>query len=130
MPLDCCGLLKDHRFDGRIVLKVEKRMSDLQQAVIRTGGKQYRVHPGMVLKVEKLAQKVGSSIDFEVLLVGQGEQVRIGTPLVAGAKVSAEVKQHGRGKKLTVYKFKKRQNYRKKQGHRQEFTEIKITAIR
>lgn len=104
-------------------------MSDLQQAVIRTGGKQYRVHPGMVLRVEKLAHKVGSSIDFEALLVGQGEQVRIGTPVVEGAKVSAEITLHGRGKKLTVYKFKKRQNYRKKQGHRQAFTEIKITAI-
>ncbi len=104
-------------------------MSEQQQAIIRTGGKQYRVSPGSVLKVEKLPAEKGASLDFEVLLVGQGEGVQIGTPLVAGAKVTGEVVSHGRGTKIIVYKFRKRTNYRKKQGHRQAYTEIKITAI-
>ncbi len=104
-------------------------MSEQQQAIIRTGGKQYRVSPGSVLKVEKLPAEKGASLDFEVLLVGQGEGVQIGTPLVASAKVTGEVVSHGRGTKIIVYKFRKRTNYRKKQGHRQAYTEIKITAI-
>lgn len=104
-------------------------MSELQQAIIRTGGKQYRVSPGSVLKVEKLPVDKGGKVDLEVLLVGQGEAVKIGTPLVAGAKVEAEVLSHGRGTKIIVYKFRKRSNYRKKQGHRQAYTEIKITGI-
>lgn len=104
-------------------------MSEQQQAIIRTGGKQYRVSPGSVLKVEKLPGEKGASLDFEVLLVGQGETVQIGTPLVAGAKVTGQVVSHGRGTKIIVYKFRKRTNYRKKQGHRQAYTEIKITAI-
>ncbi len=104
-------------------------MSELQQAIIRTGGKQYRVSPGSVLKVEKLAVAEGAAVDFEVLLVGQGDAVQIGTPLVAGAKVTGQVVSHGRGAKIIVYKFRKRTNYRKKQGHRQAYTEIKITGI-
>lgn len=104
-------------------------MSELQQAIIRTGGKQYRVSPGSVLKVEKLPAEKGASLDFDVLLVGQGDTVQIGTPLVAGAKVTGEIVSHGRGTKIVVYKFRKRTNYRKKQGHRQAYTEIKITAI-
>ena len=104
-------------------------MSEQQQAIIRTGGKQYRVSPGSVLKVEKLPAEKGASLDFEVLLVGQGEAIKIGTPLVTGAKVTGEVVSHGRGTKIIVYKFRKRTNYRKKQGHRQAYTEIKITAI-
>jgi large subunit ribosomal protein L21 len=104
-------------------------VSELQQAIIRTGGKQYRVSPGSVLKVEKLAVAEGAAVDFEVLLVGQGDAVQIGTPLVAGAKVTGQVVSHGRGAKIIVYKFRKRTNYRKKQGHRQAYTEIKITGI-
>lgn len=104
-------------------------MSELQQAIIRTGGKQYRVSPGSVLKVEKLPADKGAKVEFEVLLVGQGEAVKIGTPTVAGARVEAEVVSHGRGQKLIVYKFRQRTNYRKKQGHRQAYTEIKITGI-
>jgi len=104
-------------------------VSEQQQAIIRTGGKQYRVSPGSVLKVEKLPGEKGASLDFEVLLVGQGENVQIGTPLVAGAKVTGQVVSHGRGTKIVVYKFRKRTNYRKKQGHRQAYTEVKITAI-
>lgn len=104
-------------------------MSELQQAIIRTGGKQYRVSPGSVLKVEKLPADKGAKINFEVLLVGQGDAVKVGAPLVAGAKVEGEILSHGRGTKLIVYKFRKRKNYRKKQGHRQAYTEIKITGI-
>lgn len=101
-----------------------------KQAIIRTGGKQYRVEPGTVLKVEKLPHAQGATFDIDdVLLVGQGDDVKVGTPLVAGAKVSAEVIEHGRGPKLIVFKFKPRRNYRKKQGHRQSYTEIRIKEI-
>lgn len=104
-------------------------MSEIQQAIIRTGGKQYRVSPGALLRVEKLSVDTGAVVNFDVLLVGQGEAVKVGRPLVDGAKVVAEVVRHGRGQKLIVYKFRKRTNYRKKQGHRQAFTEVKITSI-
>ena len=104
-------------------------MSENQQAIIRTGGRQFRVNTGSVLRVEKLPVEAGATINFEVLLVGQGETVKIGKPLVDGAKVEGKVVSHGRGPKLIVYKFRKRTNYRKKQGHRQAFTEIKITSI-
>ncbi|TPV93691.1 MAG: 50S ribosomal protein L21 [Myxococcales bacterium FL481] len=101
-----------------------------QQAIIRTGGKQYRVAPGSILRVEKLPGEVASTIAFdEVLLVGTGEDVKIGTPQVAGAKVSAEIVAHGRGPKLVVYKFRRRKQYRRKNGHRQPYTEIKVTEI-
>lgn len=103
-------------------------MSD--QAIIKTGGKQYRVAVGDKLRIEKLATDVGATVDFdEVLLVGSGDGVKVGTPMVDGAKVSAVVKNHGRGKKLIVYKFRRRKNYRRKNGHRQPFTEVEITAI-
>ena len=105
-------------------------MSNQAQAVIKTGGKQYRVEPGAVIRVEKLNADVGSTISFdEVLLVGQGADAKIGTPYVAGAKVEAEVKKHGRGKKVIVYKFKRRKNYRRKAGHRQPYTALEIKAI-
>lgn len=103
-------------------------MSD--QAIIKTGGKQYRVAVGDKLRIEKLTSEVGSEVSFdEVLLVGSGEGVRVGTPVVEGAKVNAVVKSHGRGKKLIVYKFRRRKNYRRKNGHRQPYTEVEITAI-
>lgn len=104
-------------------------MSDIQQAIIRTGGKQYRVSTGAVLRVEKLPVEAGTQVNFEVLLVGQGEAAKVGKPIVAGANVVGQVIRHGRGKKLIVYKMRKRTNYRKKQGHRQAFTEVKITTI-
>lgn len=104
-------------------------MSDIQQAIIRTGGKQYRVSTGAVLRIEKLPADAGAKVNFEVLLVGSGEAAKIGKPIVAGATVVGEVIRHGRGKKLVVYKFRPRTNYRKKQGHRQAFTEVKITTI-
>ena len=103
-------------------------MSD--QAIIKTGGKQYRVAVGDKLRIEKLTNEVGSEVSFdEVLLVGSGEGVRVGTPMVEGAKVSGVVKSHGRGKKLIVYKFRRRKNYRRKNGHRQPYTEVEITGI-
>ena len=102
-----------------------------EQAIIKTGGKQYRVELGGVLRVEKLAGEIGSAVSFdEVLFVGQGAQAKVGTPHVAGAAVSAEIVGQGRGKKLIVYKFRRRKNFRRKNGHRQSFTELKITGIR
>ncbi|NVB39082.1 50S ribosomal protein L21 [Pseudenhygromyxa sp. WMMC2535] len=103
-------------------------MSD--QAIIKTGGKQYRVVVGDKLRVEKLDADVGGNVEFEeVLLVGSGAEAQVGTPLVAGAKVSGTVKAHGRGPKLIVYKFRRRKQYRRKQGHRQAYTEVEITGI-
>jgi large subunit ribosomal protein L21 len=100
------------------------------KAIIKTGGKQYRVAVGDKLRIEKLASGVGDPVTFDqVLLVGSGEAVKIGTPMVAGAKVSGVIKAHGRGKKLIVYKFRRRKNYRRKNGHRQSFTEVEITGI-
>ena len=99
-------------------------------AVIKTGGKQYRVAEGDKLKVEKLDIATGESIELDqVLLVANGEDVKIGAPVVAGAKVNAEVVAHGRGQKVTIVKFRRRKHHRKQQGHRQWFTELKITGI-
>ncbi len=99
-------------------------------AVIKSGGKQYRVKEGDVLKVEKLELETGSTVDFDqVLLVANDEDVKVGAPLVEGAKVSAEVVTHGRGDKVTIIKFRRRKHSMKRQGHRQWFTEVKITGI-
>lgn len=98
-------------------------------AVIRTGGKQYKVSEGDLLKVEKLAGEVGESIELaEVLMVG-GEEVKIGTPLLPEAKVTAKIVEQGKDKKILVFKSKRRKNYRKKNGHRQPITRLQITAI-
>lgn len=105
-------------------------MSTFEQAIIRTGGKQYRVEPGSLIRVEKLDADVDSNIELpEVLLLGTGKDAKVGTPLVDGAKVKATVTRHGRGPKLMVYKYKRRKNYRRKQGHRQAFTEIRVDEI-
>ena len=99
-------------------------------AVIRTGGKQYRVAEGDVLRVEKLEAESGSKVELdEVLMVADGDEVRIGSPLVEGGKVTAEVQGHGRGDKIDVIKFKRRKKYRRKYGHRQDYTELKVTGI-
>ena len=99
-------------------------------AVIVSGGKQHRVEEGETLKLEKLNTEVGGSIDFDrVLLVVNGEDVKIGEPVVAGAKVSAEIVSHGRGKKVRIIKFKRRKHHMKQAGHRQWYTEVKITGI-
>ncbi|MBU25242.1 MAG: 50S ribosomal protein L21 [Gammaproteobacteria bacterium] len=99
-------------------------------AVIETGGKQHRVVEGEFIRVEKIEAETGSTIDFDrILMVGEGDTIKVGTPVVEGARVSAEVVQHGRGDKVTIVKFKRRKHHMKRQGHRQWFTEIKITAI-
>jgi large subunit ribosomal protein L21 len=98
-------------------------------AVIRTGGKQYRVSQGQELQVEKLPGNAGETVTFgDVLLVG-GETPRIGRPRVDGVNVKAEIVAQERGEKLVVFKFRRRKNYRRKNGHRQNYTRVKITGI-
>ena len=100
-------------------------------AVIKTGGKQYRVREGQSLRIESLNAEAGDAIEFdEVLMVGEGSDVKIGMPVVEGAKVAATVESNGRGKKVTIIKFRRRKNRSKtKQGHRQNYTEVKIGKI-
>ncbi len=99
-------------------------------AVIATGGKQYRVEQGETLRVEKLAVEAGKKLEFgEVLLVSDGSSVKVGAPHVAGAKVTAEVLGEVKGPKLIIYKFRRRKGYRRKTGHRQPYTQLKITSI-
>ncbi len=99
-------------------------------AVIKTGGKQYRVAAGDKLKVEKLAGEVGSDITLDqVLMLADGDNVTIGAPLIDGASVQAKVLAHGRGDKVMIFKFRRRKHYRKTQGHRQSYTEIQIGDI-
>ncbi len=99
-------------------------------AVIRTGGKQYRVAPGEWLEVEKLAGEVGDQLTLEdVLLVHDGEQAVVGQPVVAGAKVLATVTSQHKGRKVIVFKYRPKQRYRRKRGHRQQLTRLHIDAI-
>ena len=99
-------------------------------AVIKTGGKQYKVAPGEKLKVESLTADVGSMIAFDqVLMIATGDQHKIGAPLLAGGKVTAEVVSHGRGDKIRIIKHRRRKNSHKEQGHRQNYTEIQIKEI-
>ena len=99
-------------------------------AVIKTGGKQYRVVTGEKIKVEQIPADVGAEITLdEVLMVGEGDSVNIGTPLLAGAKVIAKVIAHGRGPKIKIFKMRRRKHYQKHQGHRQNYTEIEISGI-
>lgn len=99
-------------------------------AVIATGGKQYRVTQDGVLRVEKLDAEPGATVEFgEVLLVGEGAEVKLGKPLLHGGKVTATVVRHGRGGKVSVVKFKRRAHYLRQKTHRQWFTEVKITGI-
>ena len=100
-------------------------------AVIETGGKQYRVSQGQRIRVEKLNADEGASVDIEkVLLVANGEDVKIGSPYVAGGKVTATIKGHGRGEKIRIIKFRRRKHHAKTLGHRQDYTEIEITGIK
>ncbi|MGI9283903.1 MAG: 50S ribosomal protein L21 [Pseudomonadales bacterium] len=100
-------------------------------AVIESGGKQHRVVQGETLKLEKLETATGDTINFEkVLLVGAGESVRVGAPYVEGGSVTAEVLSHGRHKKVQIIKFHRRKHHRKQAGHRQWYTEVKITDIK
>lgn len=100
-------------------------------AVIESGGKQHRVEEGEILQLEKLDAAAGDKVEFDkVLMVGEGDSVKIGTPYVEGGKVTAEILKQGRGKKIHIIKFNRRKNYRKQQGHRQWFTEVKIVGIK
>jgi large subunit ribosomal protein L21 len=104
--------------------------TELMYAVIRTGGKQYRVTTGQAIKVESLAAQPGAQVTFEeVLAVGDGAEVRIGSPRVAGASVTATVLAHGRQPKVTIFKMRRRKHFQKHAGHRQNFTEVRIDAI-
>ena len=98
-------------------------------AVIETGGKQYTVVKGDTLKIEKLELEAGAALDFPVLMLANGDNVQVGAPHVKGSKVTAEVVSHGRGDKVKILKFRRRKHYRKQMGHRQWFTEVKITDI-
>ncbi len=98
-------------------------------AIIETGGKQYKVFQDELIKVEKISSNIGDKLDFKVLMLVDGENVTIGEPFVAGAKVVAEVVEHGKADKITVFKYKAKKNYKRKQGHRQPFTTIKIVSV-
>jgi large subunit ribosomal protein L21 len=99
-------------------------------AVIRTGGKQYRVAEGDVLRVEKLDAEPGSTIELaDVLLIADGDHIAVGTPVLEGKAVAAEVVTHARANKIEVIKFKRRKKYRRSHGHRQHYTQLKITSI-
>ena len=100
-------------------------------AVIESGGKQHRVEEGEILRLEKLAAGPGETVTFDrVLLIAQGDDIKVGTPFVDGGEVTAEVVGEGRGEKITVIKFKRRKNYHRKQGHRQSYTKVLVTGIR
>jgi large subunit ribosomal protein L21 len=99
-------------------------------AIIETGGKQYRVQEGDVLFIEKLNVEAGEAVEFDkVLAVSNGEELTVGAPVVEGAKVEATVEKNGKGKKIIVYKYKAKKDYRKKQGHRQPYTKVVINKI-
>lgn len=98
-------------------------------AVIKSGGKQYRVQEGQTLKLEKLEVATGETITFDEVLLVAGDDVKVGAPIVEGAKVTAEIVAHGRGEKVSIIKFRRRKHHMKRQGHRQWFTEVKITGI-
>jgi large subunit ribosomal protein L21 len=99
-------------------------------AVIKSGGKQYRVIEGQTLKLEKIEAEVGANINFEeVLMIANGDNIQVGNPLVKGGKVTASVVSHGRREKIHIIKFRRRKHHQKSMGHRQYFTEVKITKI-
>jgi large subunit ribosomal protein L21 len=100
-------------------------------AIIKTGGKQYRVQSGAQLRVEALPADVGAAVSFDqVLLVGEGDSVKVGAPFVAGAAVKATVVSHGRGEKVRIFKLRRRKHFQKSQGHRQSYTEVRIDDIK
>ena len=98
-------------------------------AVIVSGGKQYRVTKGDTIYVEKLDQEVDSTVDFDVLMIGSDEGVKIGTPTVAGAKVEGKIVGQVKGEKIIIYKYKSKKNYHRRAGHRQNYTKVEITAV-
>jgi large subunit ribosomal protein L21 len=99
-------------------------------AIIRSGDKQFRAEPGQTIRIPALDAEVGEAVTFdEVLLASTEDKVTVGTPTVAGASVAGEVVAHGKDKKIIIFKWKRRKNYRRKQGHRQKFTEVRINDI-
>jgi large subunit ribosomal protein L21 len=99
-------------------------------AIFRTGGKQFRAEPGKTLRIPSLSAEAGTSVEFSDVLLGSKDgNVRLGVPTLSGAKVTGEIVKHGLGEKIVVFKFKRRKNYARKQGHRQGFTEVRITDI-
>ena len=98
-------------------------------AVVRTGGKQYKVAPEQKVRVEKLPGEVGDTIELDEVLLTSDEAVKVGTPRVEGARVIGTITEQGRGPKIVVFKLKRRKNYRRKQGHRQDYTEIRVDKI-
>lgn len=99
-------------------------------AIVETGGKQYRVSEGDVITVERLEAEVGSKVELDrVLVLGEGEDLKVGTPYISGAAVNAEVVEHGKAKKVIIFKYKSKKDYRKKQGHRQPYTMLKIENL-
>jgi large subunit ribosomal protein L21 len=99
-------------------------------AIIRTGGKQFRAEPGKTLRIPSIDIEAGETVTFEeVLLGGNDGDIKVGAPLVGGAAVTADVVKHGKGEKIIIFKFKRRKNYRKKQGHRQKYTEVRVRDI-
>lgn len=99
-------------------------------AVIATGGKQYRVQEGSVLRIEKLPEAAGASVEFDrVLLVGEGADVKLGKPFIDGGKVTATIESHGKSDKVRIVKFRRRKHYKREKCHRQEYTQIKVTGI-
>ncbi len=98
-------------------------------AIIETGGKQFKVEKGDVIRVEKLALEVGETVTLDALMTGTGKTIKVGTPIVKGVKVQAEVKAHGKGEKIIIFKYKAKKTYRKKQGHRQPYTELEIISV-
>jgi len=98
-------------------------------AIIRTGGKQFRVTPGTVVRVPKLGTLVGATQKFDVLVYGDGSAVKVGAPIVSGVGAEGTVLEHGRGDKIIVFKMKRRKQYKRKQGHRQDYTAVRIDSI-
>jgi large subunit ribosomal protein L21 len=99
-------------------------------AIIRAGGKQFRAEPGKFIRIPSIDAEAGDSITFDEVLLGASDsEVKVGLPLVDGAQVTAEVVRHGKGEKITIFKHKRRKNYRRKQGHRQKFTEVRINEV-
>jgi len=109
--------------------KYAAQSSFMAFAVIRTGGKQYRVEPGTLIRVEKIDGDVGTAVEFNEVLLAAGDAVRIGTPLVEGAVVRGQIVAHARDKKVLIFKKKRRKNYRRRRGHRQSLTTVKVTEI-
>ena len=99
-------------------------------AVIATGGKQYRVEKGAVLRIEKLVGEPGSTVEFnEVLLIADGDQVRLGNPKLAGGRVTATIEKHAKGDKVSIVKFRRRKHYLRQKNHRQQYTQVRVTEI-